>query len=44
MLDVLPVLCVVSVIGIIIVMDCGVYTRICGSKNKVEEQSDEIIK
>ena len=33
-LDTIPVLCVLSVIGIMVFMDCGVYQRVCGGRKK----------
>ena len=39
-LDVLPVFCVCTVIGIIVVMDCGVYDRFKKKKKKKEEQTE----
>ena len=39
-LDVLPLLCIGSVIVIIVVMDCGVYTRCCKPAKKQEEKKE----
>ena len=39
-LDVLPVFCVCTVIGIIVVMDCGVYD--CCKKKKKKEQKERV--
>jgi len=40
-LDALPVFCVCTVIGTIVVMDCGVYDR-CKKKKKEEEQKETV--